>query len=232
MSVLHDLKRKYNDKREKIRHESFAKEREQITESLLESRKRIIILSSDCVGGRLMKDFELPQYTPTVNNWYSGDDFMKICFNPDYYFSQDVIYNGLDSNGEPTGKMDDVIIHFGHTSGFNESYKKWMIGCKSYFRAKKKEHIICVVANDRNSFSENTLELYGKLPYKNKIIFVHKSEWDSDYDRFYMNGEDSLPHVNVMTLYESKLSCKRRYDRFNFAEWFLRMIQDADSYVG
>ncbi|MCR4611907.1 MAG: DUF1919 domain-containing protein, partial [Lachnospiraceae bacterium] len=173
------IRKKYHEMREEKRHNVFREKREALSDALHKSGKKIIILSSDCVGGRIMKDYELPEYTPTVNNWYSSSDFLKICSNPDYYFSQKVEYIGEDEHCEPMGRIDDVVVHFGHSSGFDESLKKWEIGCKSYFRAKRKgSYEICVIMNDRNYFEQEFLDLFEKLPYKNKVLFVHRKDWE------------------------------------------------------
>lgn len=222
------LKSKISEKKEHRRHNAFFNRRRTLHDSLSKSKKRIIILSSDCTGGRIMRDFELPEYTPTINNWYSGSDFLKICSNPDYYFSQEVVFAYMDENNQPVGKIDDVEIHFGHSSGFDESLKKWQIGCKSYFRAKKKgDYEICVIMNDRNLFTNDMLNKFDELPYSHKVLFVHRKDW-SGPNTFYMEGEDSLDFVDVMTAYENHLSIKRRYDRFDFYGWFVDFIKSED----
>lgn len=170
-----------------------------------------------------MKDYSLPSYTPMVNNWYSAEDFIKICENPDYYFSIKMLYLGMDENGEFIGKIDDVTVHFGHTSSYEEALKKWEIGCKSYFRAKKKDNYeICIIQNDRNGFNDTLIDRFNNLPYSHKIIFVHKKD-NSLHDAFYMQGEDNKSYVDVMTQFENKLSIRRRYDRFDFCKWFLEI---------
>lgn len=219
------LRTSISAKKEERRHNEFSKKRNELQRVLSESKKKIIILSSDCTGGRIMRDFGLPEYTPTINNWYSGADFIKICSNPDYYFSQEVEFIGLDEQNQPMGKIDDVIVHFGHTAGYEESLKKWQIGCKSYFRTiKKGNYETCIIMNDRNFFNHDLLGLFEKLPYEYKVLFVHRKEWSSPHT-FYMSGEDSYDYVDIMTAFESSISTKRRYDRFDFYRWFVEIAK-------
>lgn len=228
---LKEIKAKISEYKENRRHESLNDRRHALHEVLSKTKNKIIVLSSDCTGGRLMRDFELPEYTPTVNNWYSCSDFLKICSNPDYYFSQEVIFSHMDENNQPVGKIDDVEIHFGHSSGFEESLKKWQIGCKSYFRAKKKDNYeICVIMNDRNLFSKDMISQFDGLPYNHKVLFVHQKDW-SGPNTFYMKGEDSLKFVDVMTAYENRISLKRRYDRFDFYKWFIDIARKEEDIV-
>lgn len=221
-----EIKRKYLANKEHRRHNALQKYREKIDKANQNRGRRIIILSSDCVGGRIMKDYELPEYTPTVNNWYSGGDFLKICQNPDYYFSTDVKYGGMDEHNEPVGIIDDVVVHFGHSSGYDESLKKWQMGCKSYFRSKKKgNYQICVIMNDRNRFESNMIDEFESLPYDKKVLFVHRKDWLTPHS-FYMKGEDNCEYVDIMTKFENQFSIYRRYDRFDFCNWFVDMIED------
>lgn len=216
-----NLKKIYNEIKEYKRNRKLSQMQEALKVAA-EKGKKIIVLSNDCTGGRVMKDFSMPSYTPTVNNWYSAADFLKICRNPDYYFSCSIEDAGIDADGKFTGKLDDIYIHFGHSSSYQESVKKWKIGCKSYFRARKSNHEICVIMNDRNGFEESLFNDFNSLPYIHKMIFTHK-QWKNVPDSFYMDGEDALPYVDVMTRYENKLSTKRRYDRFDFFKWFMEI---------
>lgn len=187
-------------------------------------RKKIIIFSSDCVGGRLMKDYCIPQMTPMVNIWYSAEDFLKMCERPDYYFSKgiDTVFMGGDN--VPTGKIDDVTLHFGHDIDLDSPVRRWEKGCRHYFKAKEKEHVICVITNDRNGFTENMIQRFDNLPYRYKIIFTHKPY--NSPNAFYMEGEDGLAYVNIMTDFENWFTTKRRYDRFDFYKWFIKMLSE------
>lgn len=218
---LKQLKKKYNESRENARARSLTNKQEELQKYV--RMKKIIILSSDCVGGRLQKDYKMPCYTPTINNWYSADDFIKICLNPDYYFSQEVIFKGYDFENHPVGLIDDVEIHFGHCDSYEEGLAKWKIGCKSYFRATKNDNYeICVIQNDRNGFSEEHVDKFEALPYENKVLFVHKRSMKSK-NSFYMKNEDKRDCVDTMTRFENWLTIRRRYDRFDFFEWFKNM---------
>lgn len=222
---IEQIKIKYNERREIRRSKNFKIKREILRAEAKRSGKRIIILSSDCTGGRLMKDYALELCTPTVNNWYSAKDFIKICSNPDYYFSQKVSYIGLDENMQHMGKIDDVIIHFGHTASYEESLKKWNSGCKSYFRAKKSgNYEICIIQNDRNGYYDDLDTAFNNLPYIHKVLFTHKK--NNMLDSFYMENEDEKEYVDVMTKFENVFSLKRRYDRFDFYNWFLEMYKN------
>lgn len=220
--VLKNAKHLLDKKKEKIRYWRLSKKAQNLFE--LYSNKNIIVLSSDCVGGRLMNDYRLPVNTPTVNIWYSDDGFLKICEKPEEYFKLPIVMGEKDDEGHYTGTVGDVICHFGHEDDAISAEKKWKRGCKQFFRAQKGDYEICVIMNDRNHFNESFIDRFETLPYKNKIMFTHRPYKEAPHT-FYMIGEDSLPCVKTMTLFENYLSTKRRYDRFDFYQWFYNMLK-------
>jgi len=219
---------RYDDLKKKKREQLLEQKRNEIFN--LSKGKNIIVLSNDCVGGMIMKDYGLPCFSPTVNVHYSGEDFLKICENPSYYFAQEVRDYGMDDEGHPMGKCDDIILHYGHSKSFAEGNKKWRVGCKAYFRAINKKHEVCIIDNDRNGFTETEFERYMKLPYVHKILFVHRPEWKNDYTCL-IQEEEKFEAVKGMTSFENFFSVKRRYDRFDFYRWF-KEIAELDEEAG
>lgn len=217
MDIRTGIIAKYNGLRDRIRYFLLRDKRESIHNRLME--KSLIILSSDCVGGKLMKDYMLPCYTPTVNIWYTGEDFLKICENPQKYFTQEMIRGEADFENHPTGIIDDVVVHFGHEEKFEEGAKKWKRGCRLYEKALKGNYEICVIMTDRNGFSADLVERFEKLPYRYKVLFTH-CKYENAPHTFYMKGEDTKEYVKTMTRFEHVFSLKRRYQRFDFYQWF------------
>lgn len=103
---------KYNEPRDACKYFRLRKKRESLHDRLTETS--VMVLSSDCVGGRLMKDYLLPCCTPTVNIWFSGEDFLKICEDPQKYLSGAIARGEPGLENHPTGIVDDVVLHFGH----------------------------------------------------------------------------------------------------------------------
>lgn len=205
---------------EKLRYKKLEKKASLLYDAFMEGGGNIVILSSDCVGGRIMNDFRMPVNTPTVNNWYSSKDFLKICENPQKYFTEDLIIDGFDENGGCRGYIDDVIVHFGHDKDPNQASKKWKRGCKQYFRAIKKKYEVVVIMNDRNGFQDEDISRFESLPYTYKVLYTHKKHINAPHT-LYMAGEDNLPYVDMMTNFESMFTLKRRYDRYDYYKTFM-----------
>ena len=222
---LKSYKEKYTDNREQKRYEKLFEEKSQKLFSM-DSQKKIIILSSDCVGGRLMKDYRLPCFTPTVNIRFDGEDFLRLCQNPEYYFGMSEIQQSFDKNyAHPVGRCGDIYLYFGHEDDFESGARKWKRGCKLFRKALQGQYEICVIMNDRNEFRQEMVEKFEKLPYKYKVLFTHRPYIDAPHT-FYMKGEDKKPYVDTMTDYENSVSLHRRYDRFDFYQWFYEIYQE------
>lgn len=191
--------------------------------SRLPRNKRIIILSNDCTGGRIMHDYKLPSYTPTVNTFLNAEDFLVFCENLEYYTSLDIKESHAINDGFPLGDVGGLLVHFHHDHSFDEARKKWIRGCKSLLKAINGDYEICVVMNDRNGFLPEMLNRFDSLPYKYKVIFTHNRTGSPN--SFYMKGEDDLPFVSIITDFESKLSLHRKYDRYDFYKWFREIYE-------
>lgn len=171
-----------------------------------------------------MNDYRMPVNTPMVNNWYSAKDFLTICKNPEKYFSETLVEEGIDQYGACTGRIDDVVIHFGHDHDFEVAAKKWKRGCKQYFRAIKKNHEVVVIMNDRNGFMDEDVARFEALPYEHKVLYTHKPYSNAPHT-LYMEGEDNLPYVDMMTNFENPVTLKRRYDRFDYYGMFTNIYK-------
>lgn len=214
---LAKLKSQISERKEEMRYATLFEEKSEILYSI-EKQKIIIILSSDCIGGRLMKDYRLPSFTPTVNLGFRAGDYLKLCRNPEHYFTQEITEIKNDSI-HPLAQCDDIFIHFDHETEFESAKKKWKHGCKKYLKAIKEPHEVCLVMTDRNGFEPDMIQQFEELPYHYKVLFTHDKHEEAPHT-FYMEGEDNMPYVDIMTKFESVFSLNRRYDRFDFYQWF------------
>lgn len=202
-----------------IRYSKKTQKREMLFQFCHE--KKIIIFSNDCVGGRVMKDYGLPCYSPMVNAWYSAEDYIKICEKPLYYFQFALEDCGLDEDNHPLGRLGDVYLHFTHFSNFESAKRRWNRGVKQFYQAYEDNHEFLIIMNDRNFFTDRLVERFENLPYQYKVLFTHVDHRTPN--TFYMKNEDSREFVDIMTNFENLFSCKRRYERFDFFGILLKM---------
>ena len=168
------------------------------------------ILANDCTGGMLYHDLGMKFNTPTVNLFFQADDYIKFCSDLKAYLKEELVEIKTDKS-YPVGLLGDIAIYFTHYGSFDEAKKKW---------TSRVERInydnIFLLDNDRNSCSEQTIQLFEKLPYP-RIMFTHHK---MDYPHtFYIPGFETEESVGVILHYRSKLSISRYYDSFDFINW-------------
>ncbi len=66
--------------------------------------------------------------SPTINSYIDPNDFMRICRDPEKYFSTDIVFshNSLQS-GKPVivGKVLDAFIYFTHDKDVSKTIRRW-----------------------------------------------------------------------------------------------------------
>lgn len=184
------------------------------------STKNIILLSSDCVGGVIMDEYKMPVYTPMVNIAYDDDGFLKICKDPERYFNTPLEINEEECNqyGHVVAHLGDVTMQFHHDKDPKRALGRWKRGCNAFFRAIREPHEICIIYNDNHAKDEYVYS-FEALPYRYKIMFVHKIYPNASHTLVLKRKKNS-ENVDVLTNFENRFSISRRFDRFDFFNWF------------
>lgn len=215
-------------KKHKIRDEKYFEEKRKGIKPHLK-KKNIILLSNDCVGGMVLKDFGMPSYSPLVNTSLDAADFLKICHKPDKYFSMTVEEGESKGLNYPVCRCGDLNIFCSHAKDFDEAKRNWDIGCRNYRLALKYNYEISVVMSERFKFQDDMLKEFEELPFKHKVLFTKQSH-KGYKSTFYISGEENKEELSSLTDYDGGFSLHRRYERFDFYQWFLEMF-DEDSIV-
>ena len=88
--------------------------------------KNFSLLVGNCLGGYVYHQLGLKFNSPTINLMIYDDDFLKIVSNPSYYLSQELTpFVDSDCPNVPSGKLDDVIVHFTHYKTVEEGVNSW-----------------------------------------------------------------------------------------------------------
>ena len=127
------------------------------------------IISSNCNGGIIYHDLNLPFNSPTINLSMDTDDFIKLVSNMKYYLGQEIVEIEDKNYQFPCGMLDDIKIRFNHYDTFEEAVYKWN---------ERKKRInwdnIYIMGIDGDKASYSSLKKFDKLPYKNKVIFKER----------------------------------------------------------
>ena len=158
-----------------------------IEENSLDSfRKRnknrdFTLIARDCVGGVLYHQLGLKFLSPTINLFFSPEDFNYFCLNLKEYISGELVEFKDSGVTYPVGllhpvkgsKLKPIRVDFMHFETFEAAKEKWM---------ERKLRInwdnIYVVSTfcyplETKTFSKEIVEKWNKIRYK-KVVLVDK----------------------------------------------------------
>ena len=165
------------------------------------------IISSNCLGGVISKDFMQMQRSPTINMFFYPKDFLKFLANLEHYLSIDTIKD--ISEDYPVGLLEDIELHFLHYDSFQDAANKWN-------ERKKRLNLsnLFIIMTDRDGCTEQDVQLFDKLPYENKILFS-KTPYSNYSSVVYVKRFKGKYYNSFKNIFGS-----RYYDTFDFLRWF------------
>lgn len=146
------------------------------------------IISNNCWGGLVYESYQLPKQTPTAGMFFMAEEYIKFVCNLEHYvkectldfidpesarhkefYKQDKRFGNF-----PIGLLDDVEIALLHFHSKEEAKEKWERRCDRIHWDS-----LLVKMNDQNNCTYEQAECFMNLPYKNKLFFTVKMDWDS-----------------------------------------------------
>lgn len=146
------------------------------------------IISQNCIGGVIYHDLGLEFLSPTVNLYFTADDFVKFVGNLKHYLSIDM---QLEWRGEyPIGILEDITVHFMHYETCSDAKDAW---------CRRKERInfdkILVISTDMEGFNEDTYKNWQKIKYPKILLSVKKWQDDDSICFSQYEGSTSVPDL-------------------------------------
>ncbi len=149
------------------------------------------IISQNCIGGVFCHDMGVRFDSPTVDVFFSANDYLRFVLDLKYYLSLPLIMHWGEEY--PIGMLGDVRIEFMHYQTCSEAYESWN-------RRVERIHWdrIVVLATDRNGFGEEEYQMWRKIPYP-KLLFTVHSEFSENsvvYQEYAIEGKvpDLIPN--------------------------------------
>lgn len=172
------------------------------------------IISSNCVGGVIYHELGKEFLSPTINLWFTPDEFFRFAENLDYYLSVELNEDMQTDYQYPVGKLDDIHIYFMHYESFQEAKYKWnervkRINCNSLY----------IMMVEWPNFGKEQYERFENLPYSNKVLFT--AEPHREYPSTYCipNAKDANGGLKDILKYKSYFTGKRYIDDFDYVSF-------------
>ncbi len=143
--------------------------------------KNFTIISNNCWGGIIYRDYDLPYNSPTVGLFFMAEDYIKLINNLKYYMEQELQFINIENSKysnylkklkytSPIGKIDDVEVMFLHYKNEEEAKEKWN---------RRKRRInwdnIIYKFSDQNMCTYKELEEFDKFDAKSKVCFTTRT---------------------------------------------------------
>ena len=96
-------------------------------------------------------------------------DFVKFCTRIHYYLNVEMSQVEQTEKKYPVVRLDDITLYCVHYNSFEEVKQKWN---------ERKKRIcwdnVFFMMVMRDGATQQDVEAFDKLPYKNKVVFVNK----------------------------------------------------------
>ncbi len=180
--------------------------------------KDITLISSDCTGGVIMHDLKQRFNSPTVNMFFSSDDFIKFLKNINYYLDCTMKDITCADDKWPVAKLGDITLQLVHYRSVSEAQEAW--------NRRRKRIVwdnIFVIMNDRNGCTEDNLKEFEKINFRKAFLTCNKA-WVEKYKCAYyiskseVNGENA-GKVRTITGYIPKWGFHRLVDEFDYVSF-------------
>lgn len=152
--------------------------------------KVFTLIARDCIGGILYHQLNMRFLSPTINLFFTPEDFHYFCLNLKEYINGDLVESKDEEVDYPVGVLSpikgasitqSIKIHFMHYQTFVEAKEKWN---------ERKQRInwdnIFVVSSfcystEVETFKQELVDEWNKIPYKKVVLVDQKYGFDDEY---------------------------------------------------
>lgn len=178
------------------------------------SNKEFSLFSSNCNGCCICHDLGLQFRSPFVNLSLDAEDYIKFLKSPQEYLRASLEFQKDTDKGYPVGKLKDITIYFVHYHSPEEAREAW---------ERRKERIdwenLFVLMTDRDGCTDELLQEFDTLPYRNKAVFTH-IPMPHIRSAVYIPGFENEDAVGNGDAFVSRFSGKKYFDYFDYVKWF------------
>ena len=168
----------------KYRNVTDGKDIYDINQMLAYFRQKLIvteiptILATDCNAGLLYAWLGWEIASPTINTDISHEDFLKLCQNPQYYFSlpmeemewsKQYLPPYMNPSGEcyPQGKIGDIRVQFSHSQDMDKSRELWNL-MRERINLKR---VIAVITELNSPIPLSIMQRFSELRVEKLLLY-------------------------------------------------------------
>lgn len=176
--------------------------------------KTFTLFSSNCNGGCICHDLGLQFRSPFINLYLNAEDYIKFLKNPEFYLEAPLEFTDNGEKPYPVGVLKDITLHFMHYHSPEDAEEAWN-------RRKKRIdwNNLFILWADKDGCTEELLQHFDALPYRNKAVFTHKP-MPHIRSAVYIPGFEKDGEVGNCDAFINNFSGKKYFDYFDYVKWF------------
>ena len=175
------------------------------------------IVSNNCSAGFIYHDLGIKFQTPTINLFFSPEDYLEFIENLRYYKECELVELENSNRDYPVGvlkakdtKHKDIIVYFQHYLNFYDAKSKWI---ERYNRINW-DNLYFIFEFYDTLYNNELMYKFDALNLKNKVMLVHKKELCFK-NSFYISCYDN--DYPIAKIFEINYKTGKRYlDEFDY----------------
>ena len=175
------------------------------------------LITNNCIGGVISHDMHLQFRSPTINLFFTNQDFVVFLEHLNHYLSLDLVQAQSDKSypvGKLTGEYGDVYLFFMHYTSFEEAKKKWQE------RIQRIDFDRLFIIMEAQECEYELLQRFDSLPFQNKVV-ITGSSYSGIQSCFSMEPSFYVHNYHSGKILEyPRMGIKRYLDRFDYVEFF------------
>ena len=176
------------------------------------------VISSDCFGTFVYHNLNQRFNSPTINLFFSQEDFFQFVSHLKEYLSEELIERKDHDKNYPVGELTynghTIRIDFMHYHSFEQAKAKW-----EERKMRVNYSNIYIVQTVTAGLTQEYVDKFSSLPYKHKMLITHKNN---------LTGECMVSHEifskpnykpGQLLTYKTLVSIKRFMDDIDYIGW-------------
>lgn len=144
------------------------------------------LITRDCVGGILYHQLKMKFLSPTINLFFTPEDFNLFCLNLKKYIDAELKEFKEDKVPYPVGSLSpkglpSIKVYFMHYKTFKESKEKWDERKKRINYDKIFVISSFCYSTEVPTLSDKLISDWNKIPYQKVVLVDKKYGFDDEY---------------------------------------------------
>ena len=180
--------------------------------------KNPTIIASDCFGSLMYANLGLRFNSPTINLFFSREDFITFCQNLPGFLKEEVQEVTDETVNYPVGQITadgrTIRINFRHYHSFEEAKAKWN---------ERKQRVdytnIFIVLVVASGIRQEDVTAFDALPFENKMLVVDRKITDSPSIVTHKVFSQKNYRPGMILRYKTNVSLKRYMDDIDYVSF-------------